>query len=56
MFTCGARRVWVSKPEPFTPWMTLEAKWLSDEHVLHEEETKVEPAGWSTYGAESEFE
>jgi hypothetical protein len=56
VFTCGARRVWVSKPEPFTPWITLKAKWLSDEHVLHEEETKVEPAGWSTYGDESKFE
>lgn len=56
VFTCGARRVWMSKPEPFTPWMTVKAQWLSDEQVLREEETKVEPAGWTTYGAESELD
>jgi len=44
LFTCGARRVWMSKPEPFTPWMTVKAQWLSDEHLLREEETEVEPA------------
>jgi len=56
VFTCGARRVWMSKPEPFTPWMTVKAQWLSDEQVLRKEETKVEPADWTTYRAESEFE
>lgn len=46
----------MSKPEPFTPWMTVKAQWLSDEHLLREEETVVEPVGRTTYGAESELD